>query len=97
MNNVADDIAQEFAEETNRLTAERLSIGAIGVILAFAGAWLIEHQQHPERDTWYAIIYSSEAVMLGGAAWLARQPRWRRASTRPFTETGMAITTFTGK
>jgi len=71
------DIEAAFAEETNRLTAERLPISAVAFAVVFAAAWVIEHQTHPDRDFTFALVYGAQLLTLCVAVVLARQHRWQ--------------------
>jgi signal transduction histidine kinase len=65
-----------FGAETNRLTAERLPIGAAAFAAVFAIAWIVEHRTHPERDAYFAAIYALELLTAGTAVVLSRRPWW---------------------
>jgi len=74
------DLDREFAEETNRLIAERLPLLTLAFALVFGAAWIFEHRVHPNREVAYLVCYIGELATLGGAALLARQARWRSYS-----------------
>src|SRR5262245_56151846 len=74
------DLDREFAEETNRLIAERLPLLALAFALVFGAAWIVEHQVQPTRDAAYFVSYAGELATLGSAVLLVRQARWRRYS-----------------
>jgi len=71
------DIEAAFTEETNRLTAEWLPVGAVAFAIIFGASWPIEHQSHPERDFTFALIYCAELLTLAIAVLLSRRPWWR--------------------
>jgi len=87
----AQGVDRIFAEETNRLTAERLPIGAVAFALVFGAAWVFEHAAHPERDAVFAVIYAAELLTVGAAVLLIRQPGWRRHSRRIAVATAVAL------
>ena len=87
----AHDVDRLFTEETSRLTAERLPLGGLTLLLVFAVAWLFEHAAHPERDSYYAIVYAGEALCLGTAIALVRRPTWRTHSRAVAVTTLVAL------
>jgi len=72
------DRQRAFAEESDRLTAERFAGGAVVFILVFGLAWVIEHGAHPERDRAYGVVYACEIASLLVTAAVLRLPRGRR-------------------
>jgi signal transduction histidine kinase len=85
-----------FVEETNRLIAERLPIGAAALVAVFAAAWLFEHRAHSERDGVFAAVYGVEILTLGVAALLARRPGWRDWSRALAVGSAVALTAQVG-
>jgi signal transduction histidine kinase len=83
----AQDIERAFVEETNRLTAERLPVGALAFMLVFATSWIFEHRAHPERDVSFACMYGAEGIAVGAAVLLSRHSR-----SRPHIQMVAAIT-----
>jgi signal transduction histidine kinase len=91
-----NDVGAAFAEETQRITADRFPIGGAAFILVLGLAWVFEHQTHPERDPTYAIVYGLEIAVFAVAMWLGRRPLWQRHTHLLAAVSAIAIASLVG-
>ena len=92
----APDLERAVADETNRLTAQRLPIGAVAFAVIFAVAGAIELGVHPERARVYAAVFAAELLTVGGATLLCRQVRWRSHAQSVAAGTAIALIAWVG-
>ncbi len=88
---MASDRPQEsLTTETQRLIAQRLSIGAATIALVLVLSWIVEHLAHPDRNAASTVSVGLELLTLAVTVLVLRRPAlW--AYSRPLGVAAIAV------